>query len=130
MEYDYENPTLASMVAELFRLIFTVIGEDFGGGAVIGVVMVACVLVAWRSKGIVGWIAVIFGLLMCVGAAMNKGFPLGEAVAGLCFFGGLFQMVVVNLIAIIMGHYWKIKTNLITGGVWMVLGVAISALAG
>lgn len=127
---DYEEPTLASLIFELFKEIFGWIGSDFGGGAALGLVIIVTLVVAWKSKGIIGWIAVIFGLLMCVGAAMNKGFPLGEAVAGLCFFGGLFIMVVMNLLAIIMGHYWKIKTNLITGGVWMVLGVIVSAVMG
>ena len=128
---DYEEPTLASLIFDLFKEIFGWIGSDFGGGAGLGVVLVVVFLVAWRSKGIIGWVALIFATLLTVSAMMNKGCSsVGEAVAWICFFGGIASAVVGSLIAILTGQYWKIKTKLITGGVGMVLGVIVSAVAG
>ncbi|MCH5291976.1 MAG: hypothetical protein J1D88_09535 [Treponema sp.] len=86
---DYEEPTLASLIFDLFKEIFGWIGSDFGGGAGIGVVLVVALLVAWRSKGIIGWVALGFATLLTLSAMMNKGSPLGEALAWMCFFGGL-----------------------------------------
>lgn len=127
---DYEDPTLASLVFGLFREIFNWIGSDFGGGAVLGFMLVVSVVVMFKAKGIVAWIACGFLTLMALSSAMAKGFPLGEALAGLFFAGGLINGVVGTLMAILTGQYWKIKGNLIFCGVCMVLGVIISAIAG
>ena len=128
---DYEEPTLASLIFDLFKEIFGWIGSDFGGGAALGLVIIVTLVVAWRSKGIIGWVALGFLTLITLSAMMNKGCSsVGEALAWICFFGGLGSAVVGSLIAIITGQYWKIKTKLITGGVGMVLGVIVSAVAG
>lgn len=125
---DYETPTLASLISELFGAIFNCVGEGFGGGAVLGFLVLVGVVLTLRGKGIAGWIACGFLMLVALSSAMTKGFSFSEALAGLFFYGGLVFAVVNSLIAIIIGHYWKIKTNLIMGGVWMVLGFVISAV--
>ena len=128
---DYEEPTLASLIFDLFREIFGWIGSDFGGGAGLGVVLVVIALVAWRSKGIIGWVALgLFGLIILSAMMSKADISLGEAFASMCFFGGLISAVVGSLISILTGQYWKIKPRLITCGIAMVLGVIVSAVAG
>ena len=128
---EYTEPTIASLISELFGNIFGWIGGDFGGGAGLGVVIIITLIVAWRSQGIIGWVALAFLGLLTVSAMMSKGSPsVGESVAWICFFGGAVSAVLGSLIAILTGQYWKIKTKLITGGVGMALGFVISAIAG
>lgn len=125
---EYETPTLANLIGGLFGAIFNCVGEGFGGDAVLGFLVIVGVVVMFKAKGIVAWIACGFLMLIALSSAMEKGFTFSEALAGLFFYGGLVFAVVNSLMAIIIGHYWKIKTNLIMGGVWMVLGVIISAV--
>lgn len=54
--------------------------------------------------------------------------PLRRAISDFIILMGLSALTVQNIIAIIMGKYWNIKTNSIFWGICLALGFIVSAV--
>ena len=124
------DDTLAGNIFELIRLIFNWVGEGFCADSfgvsnvAMGVLIVTCIVVAGLKKGIISYIALGVAILICLSVIMTKAeVGLQEAISEFLIIAGLWTMTVANLIAIIMGKYWQIKTNLIYGAVGLGVGI-------
>lgn len=131
------DDSLAGSIFEFIRLVFEWIGSDFCpdsfgvSSLAMGVLVVVCVVLVILKKGIARGIALIIITPICLSVIMTKGeVKLGGAISVMCIAGGLWTMTVNNLIAILTGNYWKIKTNLITGAIGLGVGLLIGAIAG
>lgn len=125
-----ETQTLSQLFFELFGLSFSTLGDSLieGGGLGLGVVAVVCVVLVLLDKGLISYIACGIGVLICLSAIMSKGGGLREAISVFFIIAGLWTMTVANLIAILMGKYYKIKKNLILGAIGFGIGLAIGGM--
>ena len=121
---------MAGNIFEIFRLSLTGFGDGLaeGGGFGLGAIVVVCVAVMFLGKGIVSWISCGILVLIALSSLMTNGeIGLHEAISDFFIIAGLSAMIVSNIIAIITGKYWRIKTNLIGGGVMLGIGLLIGA---
>lgn len=121
---------MAGNIFEIFRLSLTGFGDGLieGGGLVLGAIVVVCITVMFLCKGIMSW--AFFGVLslIALSSMMTNGeIGLHEAISDFFIIAGLFAMTVFNIIAIITGKYWRIKTNLIGGGIMLGIGLLVGA---
>lgn len=125
-----DNPTMAQILNELVYLLISLVGEGLSGGFAVGLVAIVCLVLVLLDKGIFSWVGAILLTLLCLNHMMtvDEELGIGEAISELLIIGGIGVATIQNLIAIVMGHYWKIKRNLITGGVAILLGWIIGNL--
>lgn len=105
------------------------ISEDLGGGVALAVLVIACIIAVKFGKGIISWVAVgILSLIMLNHIMVRFENPLRRAISDFIILMGLSALTVQNIIAIITGKYWNIKTNSIFGGICLALGFIVSAV--
>lgn len=87
-----------------------------GGGVALAVLVIACIIAVKFGKGIISWVAVgILSLIMLNHIMVRFEIPLGRAISDFIILMGLSALTVQNIIAILTGKYWNIKTNSIFG---------------